>query len=106
MMPTDAFFRFRLEQMIDLRHPLAVLAKRMPWAQIEATLAPTFAHKSRRSLGDALHTVLCAVGYNLRWLMRAVLRLGLTGFFALCVLAVSLVEFRQSRGAGEVCRKI
>jgi IS5 family transposase len=58
------------------------------------------------SLGDALHTVLCAVGYNLRWLMRAVLRLGLTGFFALCVLAVSLVEFRQSRGADEVCRKM
>ena len=27
-------------------------------------------------LGDALHTVLCAAGYNLRWLMRAVVRLG------------------------------
>jgi IS5 family transposase len=35
-------------------------------------------------LGDALHTVLCAAGYNLRWLMRAVLRLGLAGFLALC----------------------
>ncbi len=30
-------------------------------------------------LGDALHTVLCAAGYNLRWLMRAVLRLRLRG---------------------------
>ncbi len=28
-------------------------------------------------LGDALHTVLCAAGYNIRWLMRAMLRLGL-----------------------------
>ncbi len=28
-------------------------------------------------LGDALHTVLCAAGYNIRWLMRAMVRLGL-----------------------------
>jgi IS5 family transposase len=26
--------------MIDMRHPLAVLATRMPWAQIEASIAP------------------------------------------------------------------
>ncbi|MCF8176896.1 MAG: hypothetical protein K9J74_00150 [Sulfuritalea sp.] len=30
------------------------------------------------SLGDVLHTVLCAAGYNLRWLLRAMVRLGLT----------------------------
>ena len=29
-MPTDDFFRARLDQMIDLRHPLAVLANRLP----------------------------------------------------------------------------
>ncbi len=29
-------------------------------------------------LGDALHAVLCAAGYNLRWLLRAMVRLGLT----------------------------
>lgn len=28
--------------MIDLRHPLAVLAQRLPWTQIEAALVPTF----------------------------------------------------------------
>lgn len=33
-----------------------------------------------------LHPVLCAAGYNLRWLMRAVLRLGLKASFGLCVL--------------------
>ena len=33
---TDDFFRNRLDQMIDLRHPLAVLANRMPWQEIEA----------------------------------------------------------------------
>lgn len=31
--------------------------------------------------GDAIHAVLCAAGYNLRWLMRAVVRLGLKGSF-------------------------
>ena len=46
-MATDDFFRARLDQMIDLRHPLAVLARRMPWSQIEAALAPALAHKNR-----------------------------------------------------------
>ena len=46
-MATDDFFRARLDQMIDLRHPLAVLASRMPWPQIEASLAPVFAHLDR-----------------------------------------------------------
>jgi IS5 family transposase len=31
---TDDFFRIRLDQMIDFRHPLAVLANRMPWQVI------------------------------------------------------------------------
>ncbi|MPM63947.1 hypothetical protein SDC9_110832 [bioreactor metagenome] len=35
------------------------------------------------ALGDALNAVLCAAGYNLRWLMRAVVRLGLRAFAAL-----------------------
>ena len=46
-MVTDDFFRARLEQMIDLRHPLAVLSGRIPWCQIEAALAPRFARKNR-----------------------------------------------------------
>jgi len=41
------FFRQPLAQMIDPRHPLAVLASRLPWAQIEAALAPHFARRSR-----------------------------------------------------------
>ena len=47
-MATDDFFRARLDGMVDMRHPLAVLASRMPWAQIEAALAPAFAHKDRK----------------------------------------------------------
>ena len=46
-MATDDFFRARLDTMIDMRHPLAVLATRMPWAQLEASLAPVFALKPR-----------------------------------------------------------
>jgi IS5 family transposase len=44
---TDDFFRARLEQMIDLKHPLVVLANRMRWDQIEAALAPVFMRKDR-----------------------------------------------------------
>ena len=53
-MATDDFFRARLEQMIDLRHPLAVLGRRLPWAAIEAALAPRLAHKDRagRQIAD------------------------------------------------------
>jgi IS5 family transposase len=29
------------------------------------------------SIGDALHAVLCAAGYNIRWLLRAIARSGL-----------------------------
>jgi IS5 family transposase len=31
--------------------------------------------------GDALHTLLCAIGYNLRWLLRAIARLNLSPAF-------------------------
>ena len=33
------------------------------------------------SLGDALHTIGCAAGYNLRWLLRAIARLGIGAVF-------------------------
>ena len=46
MSDTD-FFRARLDVMIDLRHPLAVLATRMPWDQIEASVAPFLMRKPR-----------------------------------------------------------
>ena len=45
-MATDDFFRARLDQMIDLRHPFAVLARRMPWSHIETALSPAFARKN------------------------------------------------------------
>lgn len=47
MSDTADFFRSRLDQMIDLRHPLAVLASRMPWQEIEASVAHLFARRVR-----------------------------------------------------------
>ncbi len=44
---TDDFFRSRIDHMIDLCHPLAVLASRMPWQQIEASVAHLFTRKAR-----------------------------------------------------------
>ena len=46
-MATDDFFRSRLDQMIDLKHPLAVLATRLPWSAIEAAVAPKLAHQAK-----------------------------------------------------------
>ena len=46
MTATD-MFRPRLDSMIDLKHPLAVLACRLPWDQIESTLAPFFERRNR-----------------------------------------------------------
>lgn len=54
MSPVDDFFRSRLDQMIDLRHPLVILASRMPWQEIEASLAHQFARqvKAGKSVQD------------------------------------------------------
>ena len=47
---TDDFFSSRLDHMIDLRHPLAVLASRMPWQEIEARVAQVFSRKGRAAV--------------------------------------------------------
>jgi IS5 family transposase len=52
-MPTDDFFRARLDQMIDLHHPLAVLSTRLPWKHLEAVLAPYFSRTARPGQASA-----------------------------------------------------
>ena len=49
-------------------------------------------------LGDALHAVLCAAGYNLRWLLRAMVRLGLSAAFLRSLLRwlVAVLSHRRS----------
>nr|WP_315236441.1 hypothetical protein [uncultured Limnohabitans sp.] len=59
---TDDFFHNRLDQMTDLRHPLAVLANRMPWQEIEASIVQ-------------------------RWLLRMIVKKGLG--LLLCLLQAS-----------------
>ena len=51
--------------------------------------------------GDALHAVLCAAGYNIRWLLRAIVRLGLKGLFApvFAVLVTLLAALMEALGA-------
>lgn len=44
--PLD-FFRSRIDHMIDLNHPLAVLAQRMPWQTLEASIAHHFARQAK-----------------------------------------------------------
>jgi IS5 family transposase len=64
----DDYFRARLDQMIDLQHPLALLAKRLPWDAIEARITPLLSRKNRpgysRKLLDLFgsHQQLVAAG--------------------------------------------
>lgn len=44
---TEDFFRSRIDQMIDLRHPLAVLASRLPWQELEARVSHLLVRKAR-----------------------------------------------------------
>jgi IS5 family transposase len=44
-MSTPDFFRSRIDAMINLNDPLAVLATRLPWAQLEAAIAQKFARQ-------------------------------------------------------------
>jgi len=171
MRGSDDFFHSRIDQMIDLRHPLAVLASHMPWQEIEAkgnlilgarsfphnpydrhtlneqleqaqilsdstirnvyvdlgyrgvdagnpTVSIKYRGKSKRlteqerrllkrrqaiepmighlkaghrmnrchlkgQTGDAIHAVLCAAGYNIRWLLRMIRKKSIGLFLSL-----------------------
>ena len=57
------------------------------------------------SLGDALHAIACAAGYNIRWLMRAMLRLGLKGLFAPLNLWPWVMLAVRCSAIGEITRR-
>jgi hypothetical protein len=68
LMQSPDFFRCRIDSMIDLRKPLAVLAQRLPWEQIEEALAPKFKRKEREVCSQSIQRdfgVCDAIG--LRW---------------------------------------
>jgi transposase, IS5 family len=58
MSDTADFFRARLDEMVDPKHPLVVLSKRLPWGAIEQALAPHFARKARPGLKIAAPDLL------------------------------------------------
>ena len=78
-------------EIIDRGEYRSLTREQRRWLKRRQAIEPTIGHlKSdnrmdrchlKGALGDALHAVLCAAGYNLRWLMRAVLRLGLKATF-------------------------
>ena len=55
------------------------------------------------ALGDALHALSCAAGYNIRWLLRAIVRLGLkVAFLRLLLTAITGTEKVKSTYAQRV----
>lgn len=66
-------------------------AKQKKWLKRRTAVEPAIGHlKSdhrmdrcwlQGALGDALHSISCAAGYNLRWLLRAIARLGIEALF-------------------------
>jgi IS5 family transposase len=74
-------------------------AQQRAWLRRRQAIEPAIGHAKsdhgmnrcwlKGSDGDALHAVLCAAGFNIRWLLRAIARLGLRGLLlALNVLAL------------------
>lgn len=51
--------------------------------------------------GDALHAVLCAAGFNIRWLLRAIAHLGLPGLL-LALFGLALYAGNRARGLLEL----
>jgi len=48
--------------------------------------------------GDAIHAVLCAAGYNIRWLLRMICKKGIRLYFALIkLLGLSGLRVKNSR---------
>lgn len=78
-------------------------AQQKGWLKRRPAIEPAIGHlKSdhrmdrcwlKGSIGDALHSISCAAGYNLRWLLRAIARLGIGAVF-LRLLQAALAQQR------------
>ena len=68
MIQTSDFFRSRIDAMLSLSDPLAMLATRLPWDQIEAASAPMFGRKDRA--GQTSADVDCSARPS-QWPVRA-----------------------------------
>lgn len=69
-------------------------AQQKHWLKRRQAIEPMIGHtksdnrmdrcRLQGALGDALHALSCAAGYNIRWLLRAIARLGLKLVFCAC----------------------
>jgi len=81
-------FRSQLDQILDRRHPLFVLANQIDWPVFDTRFGRLYADKGRPALstrlmvglhylkgteGDKMNAILAACGFNLRKLLRAIL---------------------------------
>jgi IS5 family transposase len=86
---------------VEIFHPgriKSMTRQQLRWLKRRQAIEPEIGHLKgdhrmnrcwlHGATGDALHTVLCAAGYNLRWLIRAVLRGRIKRFFCACILAL------------------
>ena len=74
-------------QLIHRGRYKSLTAVQRKWLKRRQAIEPAIGHAKhdhrldrcwlKGSEGDALHAVLCAAGFNIRWLMRAIARLGL-----------------------------
>jgi IS5 family transposase len=55
------------------------------------------------ALGDALHCISCAAGYNVRWLMRAIVAKGIKPFCWLCLAQILMALQAMVRHWTSVC---
>ena len=81
----------------------SLTAEQRTWLRRRSAVEPAIGHLKadhrldrcwlKGALGDALHALSCAAGYNIQWLLRAIVRLGLGPVF--------LRLLRQMLGAGQ-----
>ena len=69
----------------------SLTAQQRTWLRRRSAVEPAIGHLKadhrlercwlQGALGDALHALICAAGYNIQWLLRAIVRLGLGPVF-------------------------
>ncbi|WP_322997388.1 hypothetical protein [Castellaniella sp.] len=53
-------------------------------------------------IGDAIHAVLCAAGFNMKWLLRMIARKGIRSFFVPYFLAWIWQQIQKPSSWGEL----
>lgn len=56
--------------------------------------------------GDAIHAVLCAAGYNIAWLLRAIARLGLRALYLRLILVAFIAHWVEEAATPGALRAI